>query len=230
MADGAAGFLLADLARSHSLSRVALLVLLYNAIAFGSQPIFGLLADRLKRPRAAAFIGLLGLAAGLAARQPSIVAILLAGLGSAAFHVGAGALAIQSTQGSALGPGVFAAPGVLGLAAGGALALGGYHLPWSLLLLFCVPAIARFPLPVLPYPKAPTEPFLEGREGLLLVLLGAIALRSALWNSFQLVQLARSHPLPILLALSAAAAVGKGFGGGWRIAGVGGIGQLWRFP
>ena len=46
VADGAPGMLLGTLPRAMALSQVALLVLLYNALAFGAQPLVGLLADR----------------------------------------------------------------------------------------------------------------------------------------------------------------------------------------
>src|SRR5262245_205869 len=154
VADGAAGLLLGGLAHTMSLERVALLVLLYNALAFGGQPIAGLIADRLGRPRAAAVAGLLLLSAALllGQRQPQL-AVALAGMGSATFHVGGGALALCATRGRAAGPGLFAAPGVVGLAACGALAAGGYLLVWPLVLALGVLmfAIVRLEVPTLPY-------------------------------------------------------------------------------
>src|SRR5512138_2391302 len=129
-ADGAAGMLLGSLPRGMALGQVALLVLLYNALAFGAQPLVGLAADRAGRPRAALLAGLLaGLlllgAALLAFEAQPRLAVALAGLGSAAFHVGGGALALCATRGRAAGPGLFAAPGVAGLALGGWLAISG---------------------------------------------------------------------------------------------------------
>src|SRR5262245_43874184 len=157
VADGAAGLLLGGLPGSMPLEQVALLVLLYNALAFGGQPVVGLLADRAGRPRAAALVGLLLLAGALLAGigQPQ-AAVALAGLGSAAFHVGGGALALCATKGRASGPGLFAAPGVVGLAAGGALAAAGYTAIWPFLLplLALAVAITTIELPALPY--APT--------------------------------------------------------------------------
>ncbi len=154
VADGAAGLLLGGLPRTMGLERVALLVLLYNALAFGGQPIAGLIADRLGRPRGAALAGLLLLSVALLlGRSQPQLAVALAGLGSAAFHVGGGALALCATQGRAAGPGLFAAPGVVGLACGGMLAVGGYSAPWPFLLplLALAAAIARMALPAMPY-------------------------------------------------------------------------------
>jgi MFS transporter, FSR family, fosmidomycin resistance protein len=153
VADGAAGLLLGGLPHAMPLERVALLVLLYNALAFGGQPLLGLIADRLGRPRAAALAGLLLLAGALLLGRQPIAAVALAGLGSAAFHIGGGALALCATRGRAAGPGLFAAPGVVGLAAGGALAAGGYTAAWPflLLLLALTVVLTRIELPALPY-------------------------------------------------------------------------------
>jgi FSR family fosmidomycin resistance protein-like MFS transporter len=245
-ADGAAGMLLGSLPHSMALGQVALLVLLYNALAFGGQPLVGLAADRVGRPRAAALAGLLLLSAALLAfsEQPRL-AVALAGLGSAAFHVGGGALALCATRGRAAGPGLFAAPGVVGLAAGGALAAGGYLLIWPLLLALGVLffAIVELEVPALPYlpatnrqtPKTANatnalgpsslvvRPWssveFEGHDLVMLALLAAIALRSAVWSSLEFLFAGRYE---LLLAMALAAALGKVAGGaladwlGWR--------------
>jgi FSR family fosmidomycin resistance protein-like MFS transporter len=243
VADGAAGMLLGSLPRGMALGQVALLVLLYNALAFGAQPLVGLAADRAGRPRAAALAGLLLLGAALLAfeSQPRL-AVALAGLGSAAFHVGGGALALCATRGRAAGPGLFAAPGVIGLAAGGALAAGGYLLVWPLLLVLAVLmlAILELDVPALPYshqtkdqrPKTSDTGHLsslvlrpstavefEGHDLVMLALLAAIALRSAVWSSLEFLLAGRYE---LLLAMALAAALGKIAGGlladwiGWR--------------
>ena len=246
VADGAAGLLLGGLPGSIPLEQVALLVLLYNLLAFGGQPVVGLLADRTGRPRAAALVGLLLLAGALLAGtgQPQ-VAVALAGLGSAAFHVGGGALALCATKGRASGPGLFAAPGVVGLAAGGALAAAGYTAIWPFLLplLALAVAITAIELPEIPYRRTTNDerpttngeqaeagppsivhrpsPIVEfeGHDLVMLALLAAIALRSAVWSAMQYMFDGRYD---LLLLMAVAAAAGKILGGaladriGWR--------------
>src|SRR5262245_49161828 len=86
-ADGAAGLLLGGLPRAMEPTQVALLVLLYNVLAFGGQPLVGLLADQSRRPRAVALAGLLLLCGALLVGDHQLrLAVALAGLGSAAFH------------------------------------------------------------------------------------------------------------------------------------------------
>jgi len=142
-------------------------------------------------------------------------------LGSAAFHVGGGALSLCATRAGATGPGFFAAPGVLGLALGGALAAAGHIVVWPFLLLLVGLGIAVLvqPLPALSYTTEVSEPLLENHDLIMIALLTAIALRSAVWSTFQFVL---AGNLPALLALAIAAAIGKILGGvladrvGWR--------------
>lgn len=93
--------------------------LLYNALAFGTQFPLGALADRWRLYRAAVLVGLLAImaAAGCAALVPQ-AAVVLAALGNAAFHVGAGALVLQGCGTRTSDSGVFVGPGAIGLAIG----------------------------------------------------------------------------------------------------------------
>src|SRR5207244_4404688 len=115
-----------SLSRALAPEQIVQLVVLYNVIAFGGQPLAGLVVDRFRRPRAAAVCGTALMIAALLLQSAPVAAVVLAGAGSALFHVGAGALALCATPGRAEGPGLFAAPGVVGLAVGGALAASGH--------------------------------------------------------------------------------------------------------
>jgi MFS transporter, FSR family, fosmidomycin resistance protein len=141
VSDGAAGLLLGSLATNSSATQITLLVLIYNALAFGSQPLIGYVADSLPSPRVFASGGMILLAASLVSRASGYgeLAVLMAGLGSAAFHVGAGALTLRSCAGRSDAAGLFAAPGVIGLALGGALAVSGHYLylPFFVALFSC---------------------------------------------------------------------------------------------
>lgn len=222
VADGSVGMQLGSLNGAVTFERIGLLVLLYNLLAFGGQPLVGLVTDRLRAPRATVLLGLgCHCAALLLSRVSPPSAVVLAGIGSAAFHVGGGALALCATRGRAVGPGLFAAPGVVGLAIGGALAVSGQR-P---LLLFLVPlaiaiaVIAAVRLPALPHATPEKEPTFEDHDLIMLVLLAGIALRSAAWSALQLTLASR---LDLLLAMAVAAAIGKVLGGfladriGWR--------------
>jgi FSR family fosmidomycin resistance protein-like MFS transporter len=126
--------------------------------------------------------------------------------------VGGGALALCATHGMASGPGLFAAPGVVGLALGGLVAARGVLATWPALALLAllIGLIALLRPPTLPYTAAPAEPLLEGHDLVMLLLLAAIAFRSALWSAFQVVF---HGEWEMLLAMAAAAAAGKLAGG-----------------
>jgi FSR family fosmidomycin resistance protein-like MFS transporter len=104
----------------HSIVSSALaFVLGYDLLAFAGQAPLGWLADRLGLRRGAALAGLLCTAAALLAGRGSAVAVvLIAGVGNALFHVGAGAMVLAGSQGRAAPAGVFVAPGALGLGLG----------------------------------------------------------------------------------------------------------------
>lgn len=219
LADAAAGWLLGNLARSRSLEEAGVLILVYNILGFGYQPLLGMGVDRLKIPRFSVLAGLLLLALALGIPDgQSLAAVVLAGIGSAAFHVGGGALAYKATPQRTIGPGLFSAPGVIGLTVGGVLGLTGHMLALPLMgLLGGViglvgsgngSLITQAPPPLKVSPQPATQ-----QDWLLLGLLGAISLSSWVWTSFQL----RLHTqFDWLMQLAVAAAIAKVLGG-WLV-------------
>lgn len=222
LADLASGFLLGVLPHHVAVNQAIWLILVYNVLAFGAQPLLGWLTDRLGRPRLAVWVGLVALAIGLGSiSQSLVVAIAFAGIGSAAFHVGGGALAYWATPQQSIGAGLFAAPGVVGLAIGGILGFSGWAIAPVLvgLLLGMAVVIARSNLPLLPYAAfSPSPPLssqltslpLDDPLDFLLLLIGAIALGSAVWTGLQLWLLDQT---PLLIGMAIAAAIGKVVGG-----------------
>lgn len=96
----------------------ALLVLLYNALAFGLQAPLGALTDRLDDVRPAAVLGLGLVAVGAMAMENYFVCVLLLGIGNALFHVSGAVAVLRERPGDALRAGVYVAPGALGVALG----------------------------------------------------------------------------------------------------------------
>src|SRR5260370_22700473 len=142
------------------------------------------------------------------------VAVLMAVVASAVFRVGAGALTVGSCGGRSDAAGLFAAPGVIGLAIGGALAVSGHYLylPFLILLIALMLLIQAWPLPPrLPSgSKASKEPIFESHDWIIIGLLTSVALRSLLWTSFQL---APAGQIRALIPLVVAACVGHVTGG-----------------
>ena len=220
VSDGSAGLLVGMLASGGDAVQAGMGVLLYNTLAFGGQPLAGLVIDRLGHPRRALLLGLGLNAAGLlmlpwGGQGPVLMAgAALAGAGSALQHTGGGALAYFATPARASGPGLFAAPGVLGLAIGGMLASLGYTniWPWLLALLLCGLLLAALRLPDIPYTrqKGAAAPAFDAHDALMLLLLLAIALRSSVWSLSQQLLIEQA---PTVLNFALAAALSKALGG-----------------
>jgi len=107
-------------------------MVLYNACAFLCQLPMGVIADRLNRNMLFAAVGcaLVALAFGL--RFAPIPAMIVAGLGNGAFHVGGGIEVLNGSE-TRSGPlGVFVSPGAIGLYFGRVLSANMLSLPWLL--------------------------------------------------------------------------------------------------
>ena len=115
------------------------LVLVYDLLAFGSQALLGFITDQLRAPRAATLAGIVGTALALILmRTEPYTAAVLAGIGNSLFHVGAGALTLHTRPGRAADPGIFVAPGALGLALGMWMGRTGKQFVWPLMAIFLV--------------------------------------------------------------------------------------------
>lgn len=212
--DLTAGLLIGSAAASDiSGEKLSMLVLVYNVIAFGSQPLAGLLSDRYRLSRIFVYAGVLCAVAGLIIFNVSAwTAVILSGIGSSIFHVGGGSLAIQADDESSKYIGMFSSPGVLGLALGGYISWLGHFPAAGLIILFVVAAAFSAVLK--------TEERLIAREHhsfipekhdiIMIAVLLAIAFRSAVWNIFQYIS---AGEIAVLIPLALSAASGKMAGG-----------------
>ncbi|MDR3403694.1 MAG: hypothetical protein P4L99_14440 [Chthoniobacter sp.] len=191
---------------------------IYAALAFAGQLPAAWIIDRSPR-RHTWLLGALGMmiVTVLAWNISPGLAVILSGVASAFCHVAGGAIALQLPRGErALG--WFSAPGILGLTLGGWL--GNTHgelAPWAALLPAILLAGCLFLRGQWPRAEAAENrvaaPGVDAHDGLMLLILLALTLRSALWD---LVQIARSADPHVLFALAASAACGKVLGG-WMI-------------
>ena len=192
-------------------------LVVYAALAFAGQMPAAWVIDRSRRlaPWLAAALGMMAMVVAVQGFSPG-GAIIISGVASALCHVAGGALAMQLPRGErALG--WFSAPGIAGLTLGGWLGhTQGAPTGWMIMLPLalleaCIGLQGRWPES--PEAAAPSPPAADAHDGLMLLLLLALTLRSALWDLLQAVDL--DNPYALFL-IAASAAAGKVLGG-WMI-------------
>ncbi len=209
------------------LRNLSQLVILYDILAFSPQPLLGLVADKFKLPVYAAVSGILLVAASTLFLPIHLFAALLAGIGNALFHIGGGIITLDLASGKATLPGIYVAPGALGLMIGTLIGKNGHFIAWPFILLLMIFAMLALRIPK-PETTAPRELPADLRwfETIILLLLVSIAIRGMVgaalvlpWKSDRV----------LLVVLTLAIVLGKAFGGilgdqfGWTTVAVSGL-------
>jgi len=159
-------------------------VLAYDVFAFAGQAPLGWLIDRFGVRRGAALAGvLLTTLALLVGSQAGYAVVLLASLGNALFHVGAGAMVLAGAEDRAAPSGVFVAPGAVGLGLGLLLGRRFVTVPfWPSLfaLAAAVAIVALVPARIAAQgrPKPPSHLKAGALAGVALLLSVSVAVRS----------------------------------------------------
>lgn len=224
--DAAAGYLMGNLTHQADFSQIGGVVMLYNVLAFGGQLPAGIWLDRLGRYKEAAIMSLAIMIVALGFSGTNVwVFTILAGISSAFFHVAGGGITLMSFPQRARFVGIFSAFGVMGLALGGWAAAMNWV--WVQYLLMSGLGMVLLFLGWANYPSfqknkiaSKEQPLLDSHDYLMILLLVAIAMRSAVWNFIQLLY---AQQYEWLLYIALAAMVGKLAGGwltdriGWRL-------------
>lgn len=202
-------------------------ILIYNLLAFGLQLPFGLIIDRIHKPVLSAILGCIVLSMGLMLFTYPLAAIILAGVGNALFHVGGGTVSLNLRPGKAALPGVFVAPGAIGLFAGGLISkMYGFHPEIFVILLLAMGLIIfliKSP-PIIYQTKKTTA--VNYLVLTIVLLLFTICIRSVVGLS---INFPWKSNMTLLILLTAGIALGKGLGGfladrfGWIKITVGGL-------
>ena len=225
--DCIAGYFLGRLVQLKiDLLQISLGLFLYNLLAFGGQYPVALLLEKLGKPKQFMLIayGLNVCAVAVFFLSPQL-SIVLAGIASAIYHVAGGSVCAEKNK--ALNIGLFAAPGIAGLIAGGYVAYEGINITGLLLMAASVFLILLMILPIRrkqvinSNDLAGDKKFtLDQHDLIMILLLTVISLRSVIWNVFQLIH---ENNYQWLMAIAAAAFIGKIAGGwladkiGWRL-------------
>lgn len=208
--DAACAFLLLGVLDLNGYTLVCLL--LYNALAFVMQAPWGMWIDKGLNPRWAAIAGLVSIGLSFFFWEHVFVAVALAGIGNALYHVGGGSLVLRLKNKRTTYAGIYVAPGGIGLAIGSYLS---YSQLYVNLLLFPILLIA---LALIVYfiktPALEQEKEKERQSGyailILAILLIPIAIRSLIGLS---IDFPWKENQVLYILLIAAVALGK-IGGG----------------
>lgn len=224
--DFIAGYFLGSLAQTDiETAKIGFYLIIYNFIAFGGQYPVALyirqVIDIKKTLLAAYGINIIAI---ILFPFISSLSIVFMGIASAIYHVAGGSICAEKNKATNIG--LFAAPGVAGLIAGGYLA----YLKTSMDLAVLIISIGFFMILIkLPLPKKGVQQFkieghgefkLDRHDMMMILLLSVISLRSTVWNIFQLIH---ENEYDWLLAIAVSAAAGKIVGGwlsdriGWRL-------------
>ncbi len=194
--------------------RVYGLVIAYNLLAFAGQALWGYLTDKFQIPRGATAAGI-GLAALAVVALPvnPVLVVILAGTGNAMFHVGGGTVCLWVEKGRSAPPGIFVAPGSLGLAIGLWMGRAETFLLWPLLVAMgvCLAVVVLYRIPKV---RAYREPAIRPSVAYLPLIVGVLLFTVAVRSFVGLSSVYELPKLPIIsMGLVTAALLGKGLGG-----------------
>ena len=209
MVDASCYFIL--LGSNDSGNELLLHIVLYNVLAFGLQLPFGWMSDYMGKPVLIACLGCMAICPGFFMFQQPLAAVILIGIGNALFHVGGGTVALNLRPGEAIFPGLFVAPGGLGLFAGSMLVqLQLYPVKLLVALLFITGVvILLLKQPAISYVKSK----IYARNLVItciILLLVTIGIRSAVGLS---IHYPWKTEINLYAAFVVAIALGKGAGG-----------------
>lgn len=222
-----AGYFLGVIATQQTgLLQAAISVTIYNLLAFGGQYPVAVFMEKFSKP---GLLLVLSYALNIATIMTFFfappVAVVLAGIASAIYHVTGGTLC--ATDNKATNIGLFAAPGVAGLIMGGYFAFTVTNILPALSvisILFFIILFRFLHIKKTAVQKTTQESgtkfSLDRHDYIMILLLLIITMRSAIWNIFQLIH---ENDYTGLIAIAIAAFSGKIIGGwmadriGWKL-------------
>lgn len=188
-------------------------VVLYNVIAFGAQAFLGLIVDKWRAPKMAAIVGCISVILAILVYQfIPILTFILAGLGNALFHIGGGTVSLNITPNRATAPGLFVAPGALGLFLGTIAGKTGNFSPTLFLILLIISIISIYLLktPFINYEQKKFKLPEDVWEIILFLILVSVIFRSLVGS---VIRFPWKADTTLLIILTLAVVLGKGLGG-----------------
>ena len=202
------------------------LVILYNVLAFATQPLFGYISDKKQKPKLMALVGIILLLISLGTLFISpLLTVIILGLGNALFHVGGGTISLNLTPKKATAPGIYVAPGAIGLLIGGLYGKSGIFSIFPLLILLIISFILIMitKTPKIDYKTQKSNKINNYLELIIILLLLSVAVRALIGS---VLVFPWKTNFILLIALTLGIFFGKALGGvfadkfGWIKVGV----------
>jgi len=190
-----------------------IIFLVYNIIAFCTQPFVGLLIDKYKnKERLFLIISIISLMLGIIFKFQYIISAILLGIGNSFFHVSGGKYVISKTNNNIVSLGVFVSTGALGLAIGTNI----HHL--SIWITFISIALIITLILLLSKDISVEENNISNELNLnqnWILILALMIIAVVLIRSFvgKIIPLDFDKPIWVLLLIGASAMLGKALGG-----------------
>lgn len=105
-----------------------LYILLYNVVAFGIQPFIGIVADEKNFGTGVGIMGAILVSVALLFMEVPLLMIITLAIGNGLFHIGGGIYSLYCREGKAAMPGIFVAPGAIGVFLGTVLSPSSTYL------------------------------------------------------------------------------------------------------
>jgi MFS transporter, FSR family, fosmidomycin resistance protein len=142
LVDASSAYVIYSLYTKHLvvLNSIFALVVLYNLLAFGLQPLLGILSDYVKKYKLFSCIGLFLVIISLSILTIApILSVWMVGIGNAIFHIGGGSYSLKYFRNKYTSTGIFVGPGAVGLGIG--ILLGKSNYP---VVFFLIPILLVF--------------------------------------------------------------------------------------
>lgn len=182
-----------------------MLLMIYNCIAFLTQPFFGLLIDiKDNKERYFLIVSVALIFLGIAFNFVSILSVILLGLGNSIFHISGGKYVISKTKNNIIDLGIFVSSGALGLSLG--CNYNSLYLKYSLLIIIALVTFLIFmskeSKEILENPKDKTCEFNLEKTFILLMLVCIVVLLRSFVGRLSNVTFAKTSLILVLFGLS----------------------------
>lgn len=132
LVDGICSLIIFSSLYNNDYNRCLIVFLIYNSLAFLSQPIIGLMIDKYNYPRVFLIISVLLIIIGIVTKSNYVVSSLTLGIGNSFFHISGGKYVTENTANNISALGLFVSTGAIGLV------VGQYYYSITILYIFII--------------------------------------------------------------------------------------------